>query len=310
MRHLARALFLSTALVCLPNAAALHAQRTAPVANGTAPTVSPDGQFIAFFSAREGSQALYVMKVDGSDVRRISPNGEAVQGRPYFLRDSRHVFASRRVGDTTLVVSFPIEGGTSSVVARIVEFTGGAVPFPGGDRYVYGVGGWTETQLESARLDGSERRRLTDARAAHWCPSVSPSGDRVAVGRRDSTTWQVWVVNADGTGGHAVARFPVAEGSAECPKWSSDGKRIAFQSGSRFAADTTRRTSNIWVVDATGNGLVKLAPHASPWLDETPTWFPDGKRIAFQSDRTGAWEVWIMNADGTDQRQVSGRRAP
>jgi TolB protein len=49
----------------------------------------------------------------------------------------------------------------------------------------------------------------------------------------------------------------------------------------------------------------RLNPHASPYLDETPSWFPDGKRIAFQSDRSGRMEIWVMNTDGSGATQVT-----
>jgi Tol biopolymer transport system component len=36
-----------------------------------------------------------------------------------------------------------------------------------------------------------------------------------------------------------------------------------------------------------------------------PARFPDGKRIAYQSNRSGRMEVWVMNADGSDARQLT-----
>ena len=42
-----------------------------------------------------------------------------------------------------------------------------------------------------------------------------------------------------------------------------------------------------------------------PALDMNPFFFPDGKMIAFQSDRDGRKEVWVMNADGSGQRRLS-----
>jgi TolB protein len=41
------------------------------------------------------------------------------------------------------------------------------------------------------------------------------------------------------------------------------------------------------------------------YLDELPAWFPDGTRIAFQSNRTGSWEIWVMNADDSGVRQLT-----
>jgi Tol biopolymer transport system component len=36
----------------------------------------------------------------------------------------------------------------------------------------------------------------------------------------------------------------------------------------------------------------------------SPAWSPDGSQIAFLTDRTGHWEIWVMNADGSNQRPM------
>ncbi|MFL6278239.1 MAG: TolB family protein [Blastocatellia bacterium] len=46
--------------------------------------------------------------------------------------------------------------------------------------------------------------------------------------------------------------------------------------------------------------------------NESPTWAPDSRHLAYQSNRTGRWEIWQMHVDGSNQRQVShgGGRLP
>ena len=44
---------------------------------------------------------------------------------------------------------------------------------------------------------------------------------------------------------------------------------------------------------------------ADPALDINPFYSPDGRRVAFLSDRSGRAEVWVMAADGSEQRQLS-----
>lgn len=41
------------------------------------------------------------------------------------------------------------------------------------------------------------------------------------------------------------------------------------------------------------------------FFDRYPRWSPDGKQIAFVSDRSGVYEIWTIDADGTNLRQVT-----
>ncbi len=80
--------------------------------------------------------------------------------------------------------------------------------------------------------------------------------------------------------------------------WSPEGDRIAFVSNSSGGDE-------IYTIHPDGTDLQRLTFNDWEW-DKQPTWSPDGKQIAFWSNRgTARKQIWVMNADGSDQRNIS-----
>jgi len=87
------------------------------------------------------------------------------------------------------------------------------------------------------------------------------------------------------------------------PAVSPTGKRIAF-----YGKYDKYKTWSIHTADIDGNNIRRLTNVKNVW-DSAPVWFPNGKTIVFAreyKDSNGNWqeEIWLMNADGTNQRQI------
>jgi PKD repeat protein len=76
-------------------------------------------------------------------------------------------------------------------------------------------------------------------------------------------------------------------GLGDSPSWSPDAARIAFTDG-----------GDVQVVSVIDGRLTNLTNH--PAVDLSPAWSPNGAKILFQSDRDGAAELYVMNADGSN----------
>jgi Tol biopolymer transport system component len=72
---------------------------------------------------------------------------------------------------------------------------------------------------------------------------------------------------------------------------------------------------HIYVVDAAGEGAGftptgPLGEDPSDAADTGPVWSPDGAKIAFTSDRTGVWQIYVMDADGANVERVTNSLGP
>jgi TolB protein len=277
-------------------------QPTRPIMNGGLPSVSPGGDAIAFISNRDGTNDVYVTTPDGSQLTRIT-NSPENESAPFWTLDRRLIF-STWAGNVSTVYAAASRNPTPLAIATSPSRN--LSVSPDGKRLIYATGQFPSLLVFESALDGTDVRSLTKTPSATFNLVYSPDQKLIAFARSDSARQlQVWVMNADGSGERQLTRFTADEGSPQWPSWSPDGTQLAIQSGKYNRNAPAENTAHIWLINVKSGAGTRLNPHSTPYLDETPSWFPDGKRIAFQSNRSGRMEVWVMNADGTGAVQVT-----
>jgi TolB protein len=143
-------------------------------------------------------------------------------------------------------------------------------------------------QICTMNADGSGRDQLTDLDATAFYPSISPDGQTIYFSSKQSGGFDIYSMDISGGG---VKRLTKDIGSLYAPELSPNGERILF----------TNNGNGLWIMKPDGRN-----PHPLTNKDDIdPTWSPDGSRIAFASSRSGARQLFVMNADGSNIQQVT-----
>jgi len=249
-----------------------------------APKWSPDGTKIAFHSNQDldlenpspGDCSVYIMDYQSRKVQRLvffdqlrsSTFEPAVIGKVEWSPDgSKFVFPVKEI-----IVGDPDEA--------------------------------TTTNIYSVNIDGSGAAKLTDdvqVTTVNAYPTWSPDGKQIAFGKLTALINEIDVMNADGSNPHAIAKFAPGDYPAWV-SWSPDGSRILFVRNGEPCL--TSSCFQIYTVKSDGTGLAQVTH--TPSSHEDPTWSPDGTKIAYSQYTTGPrYVVYVINADGTDEHEIS-----
>jgi TolB protein len=253
---------------------------------------SRDGSRLIFQSTRDGRRCdqQYTMRVDGTDLRRVSTGVGKTTCGYFFDGDRKILFSSTHAADTA------------------------CPPRPDPSRgYVWGLDPF---DIYTANADGSQLRRLTSYGVYTAEATLSPDGRTIVFTSLKDGDLDIYTMNVDGTNVRRLTSTPGYDGG---PFFSPDGRLVVYrawhptdtalaQYRDLLAQRLVRpHRMELWVMNADGSNQRQITQLGG--ANFAPFFAPDGRRIIFSSNhktpRSRNFDLYLVNLDGTGLEQVT-----
>jgi Tol biopolymer transport system component/DNA-binding winged helix-turn-helix (wHTH) protein len=309
------------------------------------PAWSPDGRFIAFFRGKslvvdfgssthvtlDKAEVLLIPALGGPE-RKITdifvPNTNNVPG-PFLAwsTDGNSLVISEQdapkepaalfvvaidTGERRRLTFPPLEasGDTSPAFSpdgRALAFIRMTDVRP--ELYLLAVSAKLQPLGEARRISLGGLRSLL-GHIKGFAPAWTEDGREIVISSWGQGLWRIGV-SGSATRSSEPERLPFGD-DACCPAISRRGHRLAYSNeirphfsiwrGALLGGPSTR--------DVTGRGSLERPFISSTRNDLAPQFSPDGKKIAFASQRSGNWEIWVCNRDGSSPVQLTSFQGP
>lgn len=274
---------------------------TAP--GGVTTTVPPaSAAKVVFVSTRQDGEQIWTMNSDGTSQTKLT-SSPGINTQPAVSPDRRSIaFVSTRDGNDEVYVM----DASGANARRLTNAAAAKDNFPrwspDGQRIVFSSnraqGDRTQADLWVIDAAGGDAVDITNTpNVLDVKPTWSSDGRSIAWERTlPNQPPQVWMLTIDGANQVSNVHMIVGNGARHPAFAPNDPTRIAYSDGTNIFSAT---------VSTTGPATSPAALTANAGQNVDPWWSPDATRIAFVSLRDGNEEIYIMAANGTDQRRLT-----
>ena len=273
-------------------------------------TFSPDGKIIAFSrSCRDQSNnGLYVIPAAGGPERKLhssvnirdlcwSPDGKLIAFVDKTAPDG--FFSVFLLSVDTLETRELSSPTAESYQDRYISFS----PDSEHVAFIRASGDFLTDELYVVSVRSGEQRRLFFDTSRMLGADWTPDGKEIVFSSNRSGSYALWRISSAGGEPHPLE---VGTENAADPAISRQGNLLAY---TQINFD-----ANIYKIDLPRTKAEKAGSPvrliASTRMDRNPRLSSDGKRIVFESNRTGSYEIWTSDSDGTNENQLTFFRGP
>lgn len=277
-------------------------------------SVPPASAGMIAYTAGGGFTSIAGIQTDGSNAISLVTSAVPTSGPAWSRNGSLLAFASNNSG--VYSISYIAVASPAAIVPVVIDSTkplSGPTWSPDGSQlaFVRDVSAG-HSQIFVVNKDGSNPRNISNSTFNDIQPAWSPDGTKILFASDRNAKYgpgqylEVYTMKTDGS---QVTRLTNNDDGVDYyPAWSPDGTQIAFTSVRATNPTNYFQALDIWIMNADGSNLRNLTN--SGYGDASPSWSPDGKQIAFITDRGRpsnpyAWEIWIIDVDGSNPRPVT-----
>src|SRR5499433_30191 len=277
------------------------------------PVWSPDGRTIAFYRSSPDGDGIFLVPALGGAERKLTGVwanrfGFGSHTWIHWSPDERWLVVSDKTSAEepfSLFLLSPETGEKRRVTSPPASVVGDCSPAfsPDGQRLAFvRVISALVGEIYLVSVNGGEPKRLTFDGAGVSNLAWAPNGREIVFASRLGGKNRLYRIPVEGGG----AEWLAATGSeAQYPAFSRDGSRLAWR----------QNTSDEDIFRlALKSGSENVPPVASlivsTALEASPRYSPDGKRIAFVSNRSGSDEIWVCGCDGENPIRLTSFRGP